>query len=149
MLSSQRTPAKTKSRKLRAPASGGPSLHPRPGGRGAVAGDGGARFSLLLPRSLLQFHPVPWARLGVRELRDLGDLISIHCREPTLHPRAGRKALEGCSLRGNSSPGRPPPLPRAASRPAKRPAPHAHRGRNGCCSRSHAGGASFEESPGK
>lgn len=149
MLSSQLTPAKTKSRKPRAPASGhGP---PRSSilGLGGVVGDGGAPFSLLLPRSLLQFHPVPWARLGVRELRDLGDLISIHCREPTLQPRARREALEGCSQRGNSSPGRPPPPPPAASKPAKCPAPHAHRGRNGCCSRSRAGSASFEESPGK
>lgn len=74
-------------------------------------GGGGAPLSLLLPGSLLQFHPVPSARLGVRELRDLGDLISIHCREPTWKPRAGLEALEGCSRRGNSSPGRPPPPP--------------------------------------
>ena len=108
MLASQLTTAKTKSRKPRVPASGGPRLQPRPGG---VVGGGGARLSLLLPGSLLQFHPVPSARLGVRELRDLGDLISIHCREPTWKPRAGREALEGCSRRGNSSPGRPPPPP--------------------------------------
>lgn len=66
MLSSQRTPDKTKTSETEGPRHGGPSLHPSLGA-GRWWGMGGARFSLLLPD--LSSNSIPSPGHVLSELR--------------------------------------------------------------------------------
>lgn len=83
-------------------------------GRGSILGPGWGNTGTLPPLQIPPSNSIlsPKCVWEPGELRDLCDLISIHCQEPTLQPRAEPAALKDACDAGTpplSASRRPPP----------------------------------------